>query len=121
MIPAVVRKRNSLVWSRLTLPPPPLPSPLCLYRHPRVAALIFFVENRHYAYTYDEVYSPVSIERIDEADEVKEERWKVISASFSLLSISFTCFLSLLLDCTLVPYLRSATLYTSLSFFGGHT
>lgn len=39
-------------------------------------------ENRHYAYTYDKVYSPVSIERIDEADEVKEERWKVISASY---------------------------------------
>lgn len=44
-------------------------------------------ENRHYAYTYDEVYSPVSIERIDEADEVKEERWKVISASYQPSSL----------------------------------
>lgn len=62
---------------------PVSPTLLSLHLSFHVAALIFLANNRHYAYTYDEVYAP-SIERIDEAegDEVKEERWKVISASF---------------------------------------
>lgn len=53
-----------------------------LANHPLRRYHTSFAKNCHYAYTYDEVHSPVSIGRIDEADEVKEERWKVISASF---------------------------------------
>lgn len=72
----VVRKCNFLVGF--------LPALLSLSMCPTLALPLSFssAENRHYAYTYDEVYSLVSIERIDEADEVKEERWKVISTSY---------------------------------------
>lgn len=96
--------------------------PNSLVRHPsallprqsslfRVIALIFLAKNCHYAYTYDEVYSPVLIGRIDETNKVKEERWKVISTSFHPLTLCHT----------LIPHLRSASLYTTLSFFARHT
>lgn len=81
----VVRKCNFLVSDAPLSPPPPPPSLIPV----RVAALVFLAPLC--LYLNDEVYSPVSIGRIDETDEVKEERWKVISASFHpLLSPSLS-------------------------------
>lgn len=106
----VVRKRNSLVRH-----PAPLRSSASPIIPFRVATLIFLAENCYYAYTYDEVYSPVSIRRIDEMDKVKEERWKVIFR----LRFTFSPFSR---PHSYPPsYLCTASLYTTLSFFDRHS